>query len=108
MTDSSLSSTTTLELPAAGIYDRVVPGIAGEVDSPEMVAAIAPRPLLAVNGDRDPRTPMDGLRLCEASARAAYADAPDHFELHIQPNTGHAVAAEGITRTVDWRVRWLE
>jgi dienelactone hydrolase len=89
-------------------YDRVVPGITGEFDGPEMVAAIAPRPLLAVNGEVDPRTPMGGLLLCEASAQAAYADVADRFELYIEPNTGHAVTAEATTRTVDWLVQWLQ
>ncbi|MEO8183491.1 MAG: acetylxylan esterase [Deltaproteobacteria bacterium] len=89
-------------------YDRLVPGITTELDGPEMVAAIAPRPLLAVNGDMDPRTPMGGLRLCEASARVAYADVTDHFELYIEPNTGHAVTAEATARTVEWFVKWLE
>jgi len=89
-------------------YARLVPGITAEFDGPAMVAAIAPRPLLAVNGDSDPRTPMGGLMLCEASARAAYASAADHFALYLQPNTGHAVTAEATTRTVDWLVQWLE
>jgi dienelactone hydrolase len=89
-------------------YDRVVPGITGEFDGPQMVAAIAPRPLLSVNGELDPRTPKGGLDLCEASARAAYAEVPDRFELYIEPNTGHAVTAEAIARTVDWLVQWLE
>jgi hypothetical protein len=56
----------------------------------------------------DPRTPMEGVRLCEASARAAYADVADHFELYVEPNTGHAVTAEATTRTVDWLFEWLE
>lgn len=89
-------------------YARVVPGITAEFDGPEMVAAIAPRPLLSVNGEFDPRTPKGGLDLCEASARAAYADVPDRFELYIEPNTGHAVTAEATARTVDWLVQWLE
>jgi len=89
-------------------YDRVVPGIVDEFDGPQMVGAIAPRPLLAVNGAVDPRTPMGGLRLCEAAARSAYADVSDHFDLYIEPDTGHAVTAEGTARSVDWFVKWLQ
>lgn len=88
-------------------YDRVVPGIYGELDGPAMVPAIAPRPLLAVNGDMDPRTPAGGLLLCEAAAKAAYAGNDDHFQLYREPNTAHAVTAEATTMTVDWFVRWL-
>jgi hypothetical protein len=72
-----------------------------------MLPAIAPRPLLAVNGDMDPRTPKGGLDLCVAAAQAAYAAVPDHFQQYIEPNTGHTVTAEATTLTVDWLVKWL-
>jgi dienelactone hydrolase len=88
-------------------YDRVVPGIYGDFDGPAMLPAIAPRPLLAVNGDMDPRTPAGGLLLCEAAAKAAYASNADHFQLYREPNTAHAVTAQATTMTVDWFVRWL-
>jgi len=88
-------------------YDRVVPGIDGDLDGPAMLPAIAPRPLLAVNGDVDPRTPAGGLQLCEAAAKAAYAGNDDHFQLYREPNTAHAVTAQATTMTVDWFVRWL-
>jgi dienelactone hydrolase len=88
-------------------YDRVVPGIYGDFDGPAMVPAIAPRPLLAVNGDMDPRTPGGGLQLCEAAAKAAYTGNDDHFQLYREPNTAHAVTAEATAMTVDWFVRWL-
>ena len=88
-------------------YDRLVPGIYTDFDGPQVLPAIAPRPLLAVNGDSDPRTPRVGLAQCEAAATSAYAGNADHFELYIEPNTGHAVTAEATTHTVDWLVRWL-
>jgi dienelactone hydrolase len=88
-------------------YDRVVPGIYGDLDGPAMLPAIAPRPLLAVNGDVDPRTPKGGLDLCDAAAEAAYAAEPDHFQQYIEPNTGHTVTAEATSLTVDWFVKWL-
>ena len=41
-------------------------------DGPAMVPLIAPRPLLAINGELDPRTPLPGLQECVDAAQAAY------------------------------------
>jgi predicted esterase len=90
-------------------YDRVAPGIDGEFDGPSIVPLIAPRPLLAINGDSDPRTPRPGLDEALAAIRAAYAAAgvPDRFEVLIQPHTGHQVTPAGYARAQAWLVRWL-
>lgn len=90
-------------------YDRVAPGIYREFDGPAMLPLIAPRPLLAINGEIDPRTPMSGLQLCAEAARAAYraAGAEDKFVLHVQPNTGHKVLPESLVRAREWLVHWL-
>lgn len=91
-------------------YDRVAPGITGPFDGPAMLPLIAPRPLLAINGEIDPRTPMPGLQECASAARAAYtrAGAAEKFVLHIQPNTGHKVLPESMTLAREWFVRWLQ
>jgi len=90
-------------------YNRVAPGIDGEFDGPSLVPLIAPRPLLAINGDSDPRTPRPGLDACLAVVAAAYrgAGAPDHFEAFLQPQTGHKVTEAGYARAKAWFVRWL-
>jgi dienelactone hydrolase len=91
-------------------YDRVVPGIYGEFDSPQMLPLIAPRPLLAINGEIDARTPLAGVEECATRARTAYqkANASEKFVLHIQPKTGHAVTPQAKQLAVDWFVRWLK
>ncbi|WP_010582354.1 dienelactone hydrolase family protein [Schlesneria paludicola] len=90
-------------------YDRVVPGICDVFDGPAMLPAIAPRPLLVINGDRDDRTPLGGLNLCIESARAAYvqAGASDQFECLLQPNTGHAVTPQSENYAIDWLIQKL-
>jgi endonuclease/exonuclease/phosphatase family metal-dependent hydrolase/dienelactone hydrolase len=90
-------------------YDRVVPGIYGEFDGPQMVPLIAPRPLLAINGDSDARTPLAGVEECADGARAAYgkAKASEKFVLHLQPKTGHAITPEAKQLAMEWFVRWL-
>ena len=91
-------------------YDRVAPGIAGEFDGPAMVPLIAPRPLLAINGDSDPRTPLPGLEECVTAAHAAYAvaGAPEKFVLHVQPHTAHQVTPESHLAIIAWFVQWLK
>ncbi len=90
-------------------YARVAPGIDGKFDGPAMVPLIAPRPLLSINGELDPRTPLPGVELCAEAARAAYraANAGDKFMLRIQPKTGHKVQPESFDLARDWFVRWL-
>ena len=91
-------------------YDRIAPGIYSQFDGPAMVPLIAPRPLLAINGEIDPRTPMPGLQECADAARAAYrkAGAEEKFVLHIQPNTPHKVLPESVGLAKEWLVRWLK
>jgi len=93
----------------AKFYDHLVPGIAGEFDGPAMIVKIAPRPLMTINGDSDPRTPLDGLKLCIDAAQEAYhaAGADDHFVARIQEKTGHKVNPDSQAAAVDWFVKWL-
>ncbi|MES2696407.1 MAG: alpha/beta fold hydrolase [Verrucomicrobiota bacterium] len=91
-------------------YDRVAPSIYDKFDGPAMVALIAPRPMLSINGDSDPRTPLPGLALCTDAAKAAYAaaGAPDKFTQIIQPNTGHKVNPDSIKFAQEWLIRELK
>jgi len=91
-------------------YDRVVPGIAGEFDGPEMLALIAPRPLLVINSDSDIHTPLPGVVECVSSAKKVYAadHASDHFAVIIQKNTSHQVKPESEHAAIEWFVKWLK
>jgi dienelactone hydrolase len=89
-------------------YARVVPGIDGPFDGPAMLAAIAPRPLLVVNGDSDANTPVAGVRLAIEAAKPGYAAAADRLLLVIQENTPHRVNPESIDTGVAWFIRWLK
>jgi dienelactone hydrolase len=90
-------------------YDRVVPGIYGDYDAGSMMALVAPRPLLAINGDSDSRTPLAGVQEAVAVARAAYArmGAEDKLALYLQPNAGHVFTPVAEHVMADWFVRWL-
>ncbi len=91
-------------------YDRTNPGIYSRFDGPAMLPLIAPRPLLAINGDTDPRTPVPGLMLCAEAARTAYraAGAEENFTLTIQPNTGHKVNPESLVAAREWLAKQLK
>jgi dienelactone hydrolase len=91
-------------------YRRVAPGIDAEFDGPAMAPLIAPRPMMLINGDRDPRTPLPGLKLCTDAAAAAYhaASADDRFVVNIQPNTPHRVNNDSRAAAIDFLAKWLK
>jgi dienelactone hydrolase len=91
-------------------YDRVVPGIYSEFDGPEMLALIAPRPLLVINSDSDNHTPLPGVIECADAAQKVYAadHATNHFAVIIQKNTGHQVKPESERAAIEWFVKWLK
>lgn len=106
--DSGVAETNTVFVKA--FYDRVVPGIYSEFDGPEMLALIAPRPLLVINGDSDVHTPLPGVLECVVAAQKIYAadHAADHFAMIIQQNTAHAVKPESERAAIEWFVKWLK
>jgi dienelactone hydrolase len=90
-------------------YARVVPGIDSEFDGPSMLPLIAPRPLLIINGDSDPRTPLAGVLECVQAAERAYAaaGAQDKVGLYLQPHAGHVFTPVAELVALDWLARWL-
>jgi len=91
-------------------YDRVAPGVRAEFDGPAMLPLIAPRPLLVINGDSDPRTPVAGVRECVAAAAREYKaqGVPERLVLQLQPDTGHQVTADADRAALAWFERWLK
>jgi dienelactone hydrolase len=91
-------------------YDRVAPGIYGEFDGPALLPLIAPRPLLVINSDSDPRTPLAGVRECVTAAQRVYreAGAQDRIMLHVQQDAGHEVTPDAEAAALDWFVKWLK
>ncbi len=104
-----------LEQPAVNartcrlLWGKVISGILGEFDCPEMLRAIAPRPLLIVGGDQDPNCPYGGAKIAIASAEDAYrhAGAADRLGVDIAPGIGHEVTPAQREKIYAWLVRWL-
>ncbi len=90
-------------------YDRIAPGLTGKFDGPAMLTLIAPRPLLVVNGDSDPRSPLGGVREAVAAAARAYeaAGAHDRFSFFLEVDAAHEVTPEAHAAVRRWLVRWL-
>ena len=90
-------------------YDRVVPGIYGDLDAPSVLQLIAPRPLLVINGDSDPRTPLQGVQESVIAARGAYValGADEKLGVYLQPNAGHVFTPVAELVMADWFVKWL-
>lgn len=91
-------------------YDRVAPGIHGDYDAGSMLALIAPRPVLVINGDSDPRTPLAGVQEAVALARQTYTrmNADDRLGVYLQPDAGHVVTPVAELVMADWFVKWLK
>jgi fermentation-respiration switch protein FrsA (DUF1100 family) len=75
-----------------------------------MLRLFAGRPLLILNGDRDPNCPIGGARLAIASAEAAYqkANASDRLKVLVAEGIGHAVTPDQRREALNWLERWLK
>ncbi|XP_059318342.1 uncharacterized protein LOC132068691 isoform X1 [Lycium ferocissimum] len=92
------------------VWDRIAPGLASQFDSPCTVPAIAPRPLLILNGEEDPRCPIAGLDIPKSRAHKACADAdcPLNFKLIAQAGIGHQMTPLMVKEASDWFDRFLK
>lgn len=91
-------------------YARVAPGIDGRFDGDMMLALIAPRPALVINGDSDARTPMPGLLQCIERARANYRgkNAENNLQFVPQKDTAHKVTPAAHALAVEWFTAQLQ
>ncbi|XP_028115697.1 uncharacterized protein LOC114313515 isoform X1 [Camellia sinensis] len=86
------------------VWIRIAPGLASKFDSPYSIPIIAPRPLLILNGEKDPRCPIEGLEIPKSRACKAYEDAhcPDNFKVIAQPGIGHKMTPLMVKEASDW------
>ncbi|XP_059642610.1 uncharacterized protein LOC132284517 [Cornus florida] len=92
------------------VWDRIAPGLDSQFDSPYTVPIIAPRPLLILNGEDDPRCPIAGLEIPTSKAREVYEEThcPDNFKLVAQPGIGHQMTPFMVKEASDWLDRFLK
>jgi dienelactone hydrolase len=54
------------------VWEKICPGLLTDLDGPHTLRCIAPRPLLVVNGEIDPRCPIAGVKAAVDAARREY------------------------------------
>lgn len=86
-----------------------VPGLLKVGDMDSLVAGIAPRACLIIQGEHDPIFPLDGVHHIGRVAQHAYRDCglPDRFALTTFPG-GHAFPIEMRKAAYHWLDRWLK
>jgi dienelactone hydrolase len=91
-----------------GIY-YFAPGLLRHFDTEAVIACIAPRSLLCLNGDQDAGSPVEGIRTIERIAAPAWtvAGSPGEFRSVVYPGVGHAYTPEMWAEAVGWFARTL-
>jgi len=90
-------------LKAHGIY-YFVPSLLNYFDTEAIVALIAPRPVLFLDGDQDGTSPVDGIHAIEAAVRPVYRlyGKEKDFESIVYKGQGHVYTPEMWDKTFTW------
>jgi dienelactone hydrolase len=90
-------------LRAHGIF-FFVPNLLVHYDTESIVALIAPRPVLFMNGDRDGTSPVDGIRTIGSAVRPVYRlyGKENEFQSLIYEGQGHLYTPEMWAKTLAW------
>ena len=96
------------QLRAHGIY-YFVNGLLKHFDTEGVMALLAPRPFLALTGDRDAGSPPEGMKKLEEILTRFYKlhGQPDRFQSVIYPETGHVYNDDMKKRMVAWFDKYL-
>ncbi len=88
---------------AHGIY-YFVPNLLEHFDTEAIVALIAPRPVLFLDGDQDPTSPVDGIHAIESAVRPAYRlyGKESEFQSVVYEGQGHLYTPEMWSKTLAW------
>lgn len=86
-----------------GIY-YFVPGMLNYFDTEAVIALIAPRPALFLNGDQDIGSPVSGIRAIETAVKPVYGlyDHTTAFQSEVYPGVGHEYLPEMWRKTLAW------
>ena len=86
-----------------------LPGLLKVADMDAVVAGIAPRAVMLIQGDQDPIFPLDGVHHIGRVAHLAYTDCgqPDRFALTTFPG-GHGFPVEMRKAAYQWLDTWLK
>jgi dienelactone hydrolase len=95
---------------ARALWNKLIPGILDEFDTPSIVRLIAPKPLLLLSTENDQNCPLPGAKLAFAQAEAAYkaAGATDKLTIDVAPNARHEVVPAHRQLAHEWLDRQLK
>ena len=107
MVNSYLSKYALLCLDSEHCPCNDIPGLVREAEMGDVAGLIAPRPVLFVNGLRDPLTHSDAARESIAVAQGVYRTlgAPNHARLIEPEDLDHEYDCE---LAIAWFRRWLQ
>ena len=90
-------------LKAHGIY-YYVPNLLNHFDTEAIIALIAPRPVLFLDGDKDGTSPVDGIHEIERAVRPVYElyGKTDNFQSIVYPGQGHLYTPEMWQKTLSF------
>lgn len=96
------------QLRQHGVY-YFVNGLLKHFDTEGVIALIAPRPFLGLNGDLDAGSPADGIRVIEGKAGAVYGKlgVPERFRSVLYADIGHVYTPQMRADMLEWFQRWL-
>ncbi len=85
-------------------------GLLKHFDTEGVLALLAPRPFLALTGDLDYGSPVDGIRVLEEKVGGVYraVGAGENFRNVIYPDVGHSYTPAMRAEMLAWFERWLK
>ncbi|GAB4814129.1 hypothetical protein N2152v2_001175 [Parachlorella kessleri] len=86
------------------VWHKLLPGLLDSYDAPKSLPLIAPRPLLIIKGETDPRCPLQGVEVALVPTRATYAalGAADKVQLFVEAGVGHECTATMWAHASSW------
>lgn len=92
------------------LWNKVIPGMLDRFDCPSMLRLFAGRPLLILNGEKDPNCPIEGAKLAFQEAEKAFAAAncPEKLKIMVAEGVGHTVTKEQAAEAMKWFEKWLK
>jgi dienelactone hydrolase len=81
-----------------------IPSLFSHFDTEAIVALIAPRPVLFLDGDRDSTSPVDGIHAVESAVRPVYRlyGEENRFQSIVYEGQGHLYTQEMWAKTLAW------
>lgn len=106
---NDLGEATVTPKVVAAAWHKWLPGIPDKWDCQDILGAMAPRPLLILNGETDDVAPIEGVHEAFGDISKAYqeAGASDHLKLIVAEKSGHTVTVPQQAAMYEWFERWL-